>query len=126
MNRFALLIPLLAGLCLGDTAAPSAHGQKQGQSLDKDRHELRVIRVGKTFQGLRFKVSTGESWQLVVDKYEKIAETGPIPPGDYDITLVTDDSDWTAFRMERNSGFTWQLKNRKWVKFKEPGENKES
>jgi hypothetical protein len=86
--------------------------------------ELRLIRVGKTFQSIRFNVSTGETWTIVEDKYEKVPETGPLPAGDYDVTLVTDDSDWMAFRIDRVSGTTWQLRGNKWVKVKEPEEKK--
>jgi hypothetical protein len=116
MIRNVLAFAFLGVLFVVDAAAQ--------QPADKDRYELRVIRVGNTFQGLRFKTQSGESWQLVVDKYEKIPETGPVAAGDFEITLVTDDNDWTAFRIDRKSGVTWQLKNRKWVKFKEPGEDK--
>ncbi len=123
MSRLAPAISLLALLCLLDAAAPTASAQPE-KPADKERFELRIIRVGNTFQGLRFKTTTGESWQLVVDKFEKVPETGPVPPGEYEIKLVTDDNDWTAFRIERKTGLTWQLKNRKWVKFKEPGEDK--
>jgi hypothetical protein len=117
-----MLAMTVVGVLFHFDATPAT--TQQPKPDDKDRYELRVIRVGNTFQGLRFKVTTGESWQLVVDKYEKNTETGPVAPGDFDIKLVTDDNDWTAFRIDRKTGLTWQLKNRKWVRFKEPGEDK--
>jgi hypothetical protein len=84
--------------------------------------ELRLIRVGNTFQSIRFNVITGESWRMAGDKYEKVPESGEVPAGDYDIQLVTDDTDWMAFRIDRVSGTTWQMRGNKWIKVKEPGE----
>jgi hypothetical protein len=86
----------------------------------KGDYELRIIRVGNTSQGLRFNVSTGESCFLDRDKFVAIPETGPVAAGDFDVTLVTDDNNWMAFRIDRVSGATWELKNNKWVKVKEP------
>jgi hypothetical protein len=91
---------------------PAAQGRKG--------YELRLIRVGNTFQSIRFKTETGESWIIVVNKYEKLPENGPVPPGDYDVTLITDGVIFMAFRIDRRTGATWQLKNRQWVKVKEP------
>jgi hypothetical protein len=78
--------------------------------------------VGNTFQGIRFKVGTGESWTMATDRFEKVPETGPVPPGHYDINLVTDDSNWIAFRIDRRSGATWLLRGNKWLQVKEPEE----
>lgn len=83
-------------------------------------YELRIIRVGNTFQSIRFKVSTGESWTMEGDKYTKIPETAPIPAGEYEITLITDDTNWMAFRIDRVTGATWQMRGNKWNKVKEP------
>ena len=41
--------------------------------------ELRLIRVGKTFQSICLNVITGESWIMADDKFEKVPETGPVP-----------------------------------------------
>ena len=83
-------------------------------------YELRIIRVGNTFQAVRFKVATGESWLIDRDKFDPIPETGPVAAGDYDVTLVTDDTNWMAFRIDRLTGATWQLRGNKWNKVKEP------
>lgn len=116
------------GCCLGlllalDFAAAQPVEPKPGLKIEpkmRRDYELRIIRVGNTFQGLRFRNSTGESWMLVTDKFEKIPETGFVPAGDYEITLITDDNNWMAFRIDRLTGATWQLKNRQWNKMKEP------
>lgn len=122
MYRTALvcLFGLLAAVSVAAMSpAPAPKAERPPDQPRKD-YELRLIRVGNTFQGLRFKVSTGEAWILAVDKYEKLPETGPVPVGDYEITLVTDDNNWMAFRIDRLTGATWQLRNRQWIKMKEP------
>ena len=97
MARTAPLLPMLALFFFIDAVPPAA----AQLPAEQDRYELRIIRVGTTFQGLRFKTATGDSWQLVVAHYENIPETGPLAPGDSETTLVTDDNDWTAFRIDR-------------------------
>jgi hypothetical protein len=94
----------------------AAAGAK-GQNFD-----LRLVRVGDTFQGIRFKPATGESWLIAGTKWVAIDETDKdkVPAGDYDIKMVSTDQDFTAFRFDRGTGATWQLKARKWVKIEEP------
>jgi len=125
--RQTFLIPglvLLGVVCICGVLSmpPAALGQKPAPQPPKNDYELRIIRVGKTFQGVRFKVSTGQSWTLAGDKFEKVAESGPVPPGDYDIQLITDDMNWMGFRIDRRTGATWALRDQRWVKFKEPEE----
>lgn len=125
MRRGILLgVPVLVGVVCawGLAPTPLAVAQKADPMPAQKRkeHELRIIRVGNTFQGVRFKTATGEAWMMVGDKFEKLAESGPVPAGDYDITLVTDDTNWMAFRIDHATGATWQLRNNKWVKVKEP------
>src|SRR5262245_47961221 len=97
-------------------AAPLPQPPAVQKSTD---YELRLIRVGNTFQSVRCKVSTGESWVMAGNQYEKVPETGPVPLGDYDITLIADDNNWMAFRIDRLTGATWQLRNNQWNKVKE-------
>lgn len=102
-----------------------AQAQKQDPLVaapKKPEHELRLLRVGKTFQGLRFNVRTGETWVIIADHYEKVPEPAPLAPGEYDITLVTDDTNSMGFRIDRVTGMTWMLRNRMWTKVKEPDE----
>ncbi len=88
-------------------------------------YELRVIRVGDSYQAIRFKANTGESWFIDDEKFVKIPETGDVPAGDFDIKLITDDKDYIALRIDRTSGATWLLRNRKWSKIAEPKEIKD-
>jgi hypothetical protein len=124
--RRPILIGLLVllGAALAAPLRQPAAAQKGEAAPAQKRadYELRIIRVGNTFQGVRFKVSSGEAWLMAGSKYEKIPETGPIPAGDYDIALITDDTNWMAFRIDRLTGATWQLRNNKWNKVKEPEE----
>jgi hypothetical protein len=122
-SRIPQLVLLgLACVCGTSSSPQTALGQKPAQPAPKKDYELRIIGVGNMFQGIRFKVSTGQSWQLAGDKYEKVAETGPVPPGDFDVTLITDDTNWMGFRIDRRTGATWLLRDKRWVKFKEPEE----
>jgi len=117
-----VLLGIACACAIGPVQQPAFAQKKTDPQPDGKRkdYELRIIRVGNTFQGVRFKVSSGESWVMEGDKYEKIPEAAPVPAGEYDITLVTDDTNWMAFRIDRLSGATWQLRNNKWMKVKEP------
>jgi hypothetical protein len=119
--RPALLVCLLVfGVVRIAWAPAAALGQKEEPVRKRSEYELRLIRVGNTFQGIRFKSTTGETWRMDGDRFEKIPESGPIPAGDYEVTLVTDDTNWMAFRIDRVSGATWQMRGNKWHKVKEP------
>jgi hypothetical protein len=129
MSRKCLirLLVIVAVLCMWGTtplSRPAAAQKPETPPAQKkgNDYELRIVRVGNTFQGIRFMVSTGESWTMVLDRFEKVPETGPVPAGSYDITLVTDDKEWMAFRIDRNSGATWHMRGNKWHKVKEPGD----
>jgi hypothetical protein len=125
MNRtivMGLLVLLTAACAWGILPLqPLAIAQdpKPAPTQKKD-YELRIIRMGNTFQAVRFKPATGESWTMKGDSYEKIPETGPVPAGDYDIILVTDDTNWMAFRIDGRTGATWQLRGNRWNRVTEP------
>jgi hypothetical protein len=89
----------------------------------KKDFELKIIRVQNTFQAIRLKNSTGETWLISKDHFERIPEAGVLPAGAYDVQLITDDANWMAFRIERITGATWQLRGNRWIKIKE-GEEK--
>ena len=114
MSRVLLPLLLVCSFALAGTA-PTTCAQ-----LPKDRYELRLIRVGKEFEAIRFKVKGGESWLISGGKYVAIPETGRVPAGDYEVHLVSTDEDWMAFRINRDSGETWVLRKRQWVKVEEP------
>jgi hypothetical protein len=118
--RCTSLVCLLAAVCAWGAwpLRPTAAADKPDPPK-RGEYELRIIRVGNTFQGVRFKSTTGESWVMIADKYEKVPDDD-LPAGDYDVTLVTDDTNWMAFRIDRRTGATWQLRDGKWMKVKEP------
>jgi hypothetical protein len=89
--------------------------------VKEKEYDLRVIRLGKGLAAIRYKVATGETWGLSGEKYDKLPESGVVPAGDYEVTLLTtDDTNFLAWRIDRQSGATWQLTDGKWVKVKEP------
>jgi hypothetical protein len=50
--------------------------------------ELRIVAVGDTFHGIRFKPASGESWRILNGAWEKLEEAAAPPAGDYDITII--------------------------------------
>ncbi|GIW79552.1 MAG: hypothetical protein KatS3mg105_1359 [Gemmatales bacterium] len=119
---FALGLPIVwtAILCLSQRAAAEAKDVR----IELKNYEIRLVRVGNTFQGIRFRPATGEAWQIVVDKWESIRESdaAPLPSGDYDVVLVAGENDLTAFRFDHVTGATWILQGRKWVRVREAKE----
>ncbi|HXG08725.1 MAG TPA: hypothetical protein VNK04_02960 [Gemmataceae bacterium] len=123
--RRALLVCLLGGCCLavgGTVERPQALAQpvQPVPAAIPKNFDIRLVRVGINYQGIRFKPATGETWQIGDGRWERLGETGPVPPGDYDIILVANDEDFSALRFDYRSGTAWQLRNRKWVKIEEP------
>ena len=82
-------------------------------------YELRVVAVGDTFHGIRFKPASGESWKMLNGLWEKLEEAAAPPAGDYDITIIPAEA-LLAVRVDRASGATWLLKRGKWNPVKEP------
>src|SRR5262249_8873879 len=77
--------------------------------------QLRIVRVGDTYQGLRFHSTTGEAWQIGGEQWRKVPEMDAPPAGEYDITVIPTDSGFIAVRFERVAGATWLLRNKQWV-----------
>lgn len=83
-------------------------------------YSVRHTRVGDQLHIVRFHAATGAAWHLAGDKYVTLGETGPVPAGDYDVTMVAGQKDWMAFRIDRTSGKTWLLQANKWNAATEP------
>lgn len=81
-------------------------------------YELRIVAVGDSYHGIRFKPDTGESWNLLNGRWEKL-DAAPPPAGDYDVTIIPAES-LLALRLDRTSGATWLLRKGKWNAVKEP------
>jgi hypothetical protein len=104
-----------------DRAKQEALAQKvEIVAVPKRDFDLRMIVVGDTYQAIRFKPRTGETWLANGTKWEKLAETGDVPAGNYEVVMVGTDKDFIAMRIDHASGTSWLLKNRKWVKMEEP------
>jgi len=86
--------------------------------------EIRLVRIGEIYHVIKFNTATGESWQIIDGRWEKLGEAGPAPEdGEYDIFLVAE-SELMALRFDYRSGAGWQLRNRKWVRIEEPAKPK--
>jgi hypothetical protein len=84
-------------------------------------YTVRIVRVGETYQAIRFKNKTGESWIADGLKWVKLMDAAPPPAGDYDVLLVATDRDFSAMRYDRVSGTSWLLRGgSKWAKMEEP------
>jgi hypothetical protein len=97
---------------------PPAAVKRDGPA--RPAYEMRMLQMGDTYQGIRFKPATGEAWQIVRDRWEKLPETGPVPAGDYDLMLIPAKDTLVAIRFDRATGATWMLQSRKWSAFQEP------
>ncbi|MCI0637806.1 MAG: hypothetical protein L0Y72_28795 [Gemmataceae bacterium] len=82
--------------------------------------ELRHIRVGDRAHIVRFHAGTGAAAHIERDSFESLAETGPVMPGDFDVTMIATDQRWMAFRLDRGSGATWLLQANTWRRVSEP------
>ena len=71
-------------------------------------YELRIVTHGDTYNGIRFKPTTGESWKILNGRWEKLDEAAAPPAGDYDITLIPAEV-LLAVRIDRATGTTWLL-----------------
>jgi hypothetical protein len=118
MSRLSWLVLVFCVLILPVPAS----ARKADPPTERSPYELRTVRVGNTFQCIRFKPASGESWILAEQKWQPMEESGPIPAGDYDITLVATDEAFTALRFDRKTGTAWLLRGRKWVRVQEPKE----
>ena len=82
-------------------------------------YELRVVAHGDTYNGIRFKPATGESWKILNGRWEKLEEAAAPPAGDYDITVIPAEI-LLAVRIDRATGACWLLTKGKWNPVKEP------
>src|SRR5262245_40269148 len=108
----AAMLSVVAGPVWAQEGAKPAPARKA--------YEVRTIRVGDTYQGIRFKPATGETWQLAGEKWQALAETAAVPAGDYDVILIPTEETFLGIRVDRTTGATWLLRNRKWAPVKEP------
>src|SRR5262245_41813869 len=69
-------------------------------------YELRIVAVGDSYHGIRFKPTTGESWNMLGGRWEKLDEAAAPPAGDYDITVIQAET-LLAVRIDRATGATW-------------------
>jgi hypothetical protein len=111
---------LLLGGCLAVAAllGPAARGDDKPMTPVKG-YELRIVNVGDSYHGVRFKPATGESWQILGGRWKKLEDAAAPPAGDYDIVVVPTES-FLAIRIDRATGTTWLSKGGRWVEVKEP------
>jgi hypothetical protein len=112
---------VLIGLCLGHVVADDALAQPgDPPPAPVKKHELRIVRVGETYQGFRLRSDTGESWQIEAGAWRKVVEADPVPVGGYDILLAVAGENLLPMRIDHTTGHTWFLQARQWVKYDEP------
>jgi hypothetical protein len=121
-----MLIGLFALLGTGllPPAAPAQKAEPTPPAKGK-QFDLRLKGGGGALWGIRFNVTTGESWMIANGEAAKVTESGQVPAGDYDVLIDKDSS--LILRMDRGTGTTWYLKSdpegrTQWIKVKEPGQ----
>jgi hypothetical protein len=117
------VVALLVGCCFGlpGLQAQSPRGDDKPVGTAQG-FALRVVGVGNQYQTVRFKPSTGESWQLQEVQWVKIEEVAAPRAGDFDIVLIPSRS-LLAVRFDRAGGGTWLIRGQKWIPIKEPRPN---
>jgi hypothetical protein len=116
--RTAITALLLGGcFALAGPGGSAAGGGKP--AMPAKGYELRVVNVGEVYKAIRFKPATGESWQLLGGRWEKLPEVAPPPAGDYDVLLIPAES-LLALRLDRATGATWLVQGGRWTPIKEP------
>jgi hypothetical protein len=128
MKRLLPALFLLAFCCDAGPARAQAPDKPAPPAVGKDDYRLHLVRLGNNrLAVLRYRVTTGETWALGDgNAYVKLAESGAVPPGNYDIVTAGAEAEYAAFRIDRRSGATWQLRNNKWVPVKEPKKESDS
>jgi hypothetical protein len=69
---------------------------------------------------LRFHTRTGLAAVVQGDGYEFQGETGAVPAGDFDVSMIADEKQWMAVRADRSTGTTWLLQANQWNRVAEP------
>jgi hypothetical protein len=93
---------------------------KPGAAKPGPGYALRHVRKGPQLHVLRFHTTTGETWHINGGAFELQGETGAVPAGEFDITMIAGKENWMAFRLDRKSGKTWLLEANKWNLAAEP------
>jgi hypothetical protein len=115
-SAFLLGMAILAQPSAGQGEKPKPPPEKTTSAF-----EVRIIRVGESYQAIRFKVKSGESWYANGGQWAKIADPEKIPAGSYEVLLVATEKDFSAMRFDRVTGTSWLLRGGdKWVKMTEP------
>lgn len=118
LKVYALIV--IGGFCSAAhfLSMPAALAQPAPGPASK--FDLRIARVGETYQGFRVRPDTGESWQIEQLSWRKVVEADPVPVGNYDILLNVADEGLLPIRIDKLSGHAWFLQARQWVKYDEP------
>lgn len=111
--RACVAVVVLTGWLLADArAADEKPAPAKG-------YELRIVAHGDTYNGIRFKPTTGESWKILNGRWEKLEEAAEPPAGDYDVVIIPAQV-LIAVRIDRATGSCWLLTKGKWNPVKEP------
>jgi hypothetical protein len=125
-----VLVGAIAWLCLdrgpdplhADSARPARLGLATalaGQAVPTPQFRVKTVTTGVTWEGFRYNVSTGLTWQMVNLKFQTVTEPGPIPSGDYDMSAAplgpNGNAGYALMRIDRVSGRSWFLQGTKWI-----------
>jgi hypothetical protein len=113
-------------LALAHPGTRPAEAAQPGAGLPPQPRYRHVVIAWRETQAvdIRFDPRSGESWLVDTRTSQKVAESGRVPAGDYDVRAVGTDKDWWGVRVERGTGLGWVMYNDRWneiAETKEPG-----
>jgi hypothetical protein len=112
-----VLVCVAAGWFLWQLPTNRAWADPAGNSSsapNASRYDLRSIYVGDTWETWRLDRNSGEAWHEADNKLVKIKDPNPVPPGDYDVALITNGKFYLSHRIDRKSGRLWKINGDVW------------
>jgi hypothetical protein len=125
-----VLVGAIAWLCLDRgplalradstrTARLGVAAAAAGQVAPAGQFRIKTVITGANWQCFRYNVATGETVQMINLKFQKLAEPGTIPSGDYELDAAplgpNGFAGYALVRLDRASGRSWYLQGSNWV-----------
>ena len=113
-----VLICVASGWIAGQITTTQALAEPAGNSssaTSADRFDLQSVYIGDSWETWRIDHNSGDAWHEATNELVKIKEPKPVPPGNYDVALITNGKFYLAHRIDRKSGRVWRVVGEEWV-----------